>query len=44
MTGVFVRREPWGVIHATWPEAARAHLRLEGLLELPDAMVRGAGG
>src|SRR5215831_7831996 len=37
MIGVFVRRGPWGVVHATWPESARAHLRLESLLELPDA-------
>lgn len=38
MTGVFVRRGPWGVIHATWPEAARANLRLETLNELPAAL------
>ena len=38
MVGVFVRRGPWGVIHATWPEAARASLRLENLEELPEAL------
>jgi FMN phosphatase YigB (HAD superfamily) len=38
MTGVFLRRGPWGVIHATWPEAARADLRLDGLEELPEAL------
>jgi HAD superfamily hydrolase (TIGR01509 family) len=38
MTGVFVRRGPWGVIHATWPEVARADLRLENLEELPEAL------
>ena len=38
MLGVFVRRGPWGVIHATWPEAARASLRLENLEELPEAL------
>ena len=38
MTGVFVRRGPWGVIHAEWPEAARAHIRLENLAELPDRL------
>jgi HAD superfamily hydrolase (TIGR01549 family) len=38
MIGVFLRRGPWGVIHATWPEAARADLRLESLEELPVAL------
>jgi HAD superfamily hydrolase (TIGR01549 family) len=38
MVGVFVRRGPWGVIHATWPEVARADLRLESLEELPEAL------
>jgi FMN phosphatase YigB (HAD superfamily) len=38
MTGVFLRRGPWGVIHATWPEAARADLRLDSLEELPEAL------
>jgi len=38
MIGVFVRRGPWGVIHAGWPEAARASLRLESLEELPEAL------
>jgi HAD superfamily hydrolase (TIGR01549 family) len=40
MFGVFVRRGPWGVIHAAWPEAARAHLRLENLDALPEALDR----
>ena len=40
MIGVFLRRGPWGVIHATWPEAARADLWLESLEELPDALTR----
>jgi HAD superfamily hydrolase (TIGR01549 family) len=40
MFGVFVRRGPWGVIHASWPEAAHAHLRLETLDELPEALDR----
>lgn len=31
MTAVFLRRGPWGVIHATRPEAAEADLRLESL-------------
>jgi FMN phosphatase YigB (HAD superfamily) len=38
MIGIFLRRGPWGVIHATWPEAARADLRLESLEELPEAL------
>lgn len=38
MRAVFVRRGPWGVVHAGWPEAARADLRLDGLAELPDAL------
>ena len=38
MIGAFVRRGPWGVIHAGWPEAARASLRLENLEELPEAL------
>ncbi len=42
MTGVFLRRGPWGVIQASWPEAARADLRLESLLELPEALARWA--
>jgi HAD superfamily hydrolase (TIGR01509 family) len=38
MNGVFVRRGPWGVIHASWPEVAKANLRLENLTELPQAL------
>jgi HAD superfamily hydrolase (TIGR01549 family) len=40
MFGVFLRRGPWGVIHASWPEVARAHLRLDTLGELPEALER----
>jgi HAD superfamily hydrolase (TIGR01549 family) len=40
MFGVFVRRGPWGVIQASWPEAAHVHLRLETLDELPGALER----
>lgn len=40
MLGVFLRRGPWGVIHAAWPEVARARLRLETLDELPAALER----
>ena len=35
---VFVRRGPWGWMHAERPEIERAHLRLESLLDLPDAL------
>ena len=32
---VHVRRGPWGVLQAGWPEAERAPLRLGTLAELP---------
>ena len=40
LVAVFLRRGPWGVIQATWPEAARADLRIESLEELPGALSR----
>ena len=40
MVAVFLRRGPWGVIQARWPEAASADLRIESLKELPDALSR----
>ena len=43
MTGVFLRRGPWGAIHATWPEVAHAHFRLANLTELPAALTSLAG-
>jgi FMN phosphatase YigB (HAD superfamily) len=36
MISVFVRRGPWGWTHAELPEIERAHIRLDGLLDLPD--------
>jgi FMN phosphatase YigB (HAD superfamily) len=42
MLGVFIRRGPWGHIHATWPEAAEARVRIESLDELVDALSRTA--
>jgi HAD superfamily hydrolase (TIGR01549 family) len=42
MMAVFVRRGPWGWMQAEQPEIAAAHLRLTGLAELPDALLRGA--
>jgi FMN phosphatase YigB (HAD superfamily) len=38
MTAVFLRRGPWGYVHATWPEAAAADLRIESLAALPSAL------
>ena len=38
MTAVFVRRGPWGWMHAEKPGIEAAHLRLEGLAELPEAL------
>ncbi len=38
MTAVFIRRGPWGVVHAGWPEAAQADVRLESLSELRKAL------
>ena len=35
MTAVHVRRGPWGVLQAEWPEASLASLRLASLAELP---------
>jgi FMN phosphatase YigB (HAD superfamily) len=35
MLAIHLRRGPWGVIHAEWPEAAEADLRIETLTELP---------
>ncbi len=38
MTAVFVRRGPWGWMHAEKPEIAQAHIRLDDLRELPDRL------
>lgn len=38
LTTVFIRRGPWGYYYATRPEASQAHLRIDGLLELPDRL------
>ena len=40
MTAVFLRRGPWGYVHAEWPEAAAADARIESLAELPAALRR----
>jgi FMN phosphatase YigB (HAD superfamily) len=38
MTAVFLRRGPWGWMHAERPEIAQAHIRLETLGDLPRAL------
>ena len=38
MLAVFIRRGPWGMIHAARPEAARADVRLESLAALLGAL------
>ncbi|HXI41719.1 MAG TPA: HAD family hydrolase [Bryobacteraceae bacterium] len=40
MVAVFIRRGPWGFLHARLPDIAKAHVRVENLTELPDALVR----
>ena len=38
LVAVFIRRGPWGFIHASWPEVDQAQIRLESLTELPGAL------
>ncbi len=38
MKAVFVRRGPWGWMHADLPEMDRAHIRLTSLLDLPERL------
>lgn len=38
MAAVFLRRGPWGVVHATRPRACAADVRLESLAALPGAL------
>ena len=38
MTAVFIRRGPWGFVHALRPEAEQADLRVDSLLELVDKL------
>jgi FMN phosphatase YigB (HAD superfamily) len=38
MVSVFLRRGPWGYLHATWPGAAEARIRIDSLAELPEAL------
>lgn len=43
MWAVFLRRGPWGYIHATWPEREQAHASIECLDELPGLLGLEAG-
>jgi HAD superfamily hydrolase (TIGR01549 family) len=36
MVAVFLRRGPWGWMHAELPDIERANIRLDSLLDLPD--------
>ena len=38
MKAVFIRRGPWGWMHAERPDVERAHLRLDSLLDLPGQL------
>jgi FMN phosphatase YigB (HAD superfamily) len=38
LTAVFLRRGPWGHLHAHWPDVSQADLRIESLSELPGAL------
>ncbi|MCP9488043.1 MAG: HAD family hydrolase [Gaiellaceae bacterium MAG52_C11] len=35
---VFLRRGPWGFLQAEWPEVSRAHVSLDSLVDLPQAL------
>lgn len=38
MVAVFLRRGPWGYVHAQRPEVRKAHIRVQTLAELPEAL------
>lgn len=40
MVAVHLRRGPWGIIQAGWPEAAEADIRLDSLADLGTALRR----
>ncbi|MBF4598179.1 HAD family hydrolase [Curtobacterium sp. VKM Ac-2889] len=44
MRTAFIRRGPWGHLHAEWPEARLADLRVDTLADLTDALVAGRPG
>jgi FMN phosphatase YigB (HAD superfamily) len=39
MVAVHLRRGPWGVVQASWPEVERAAIRADGLGEVADALL-----
>ena len=40
MTGIFIRRGPWGYVHAHWKEMDQVQYRVESLSELPALLRR----
>jgi FMN phosphatase YigB (HAD superfamily) len=38
LVAVLVRRGPWVVLQAAWPEASRAHATVDSLAEVPDVV------
>ena len=38
LTAVFVRRGPWGRVHAKRAEIVRAHVTVDALAEIPEAL------
>jgi HAD superfamily hydrolase (TIGR01549 family) len=40
MMAVFLRRGPWGWMHAEHPDIARAHLQIDTLAALPELLIR----
>jgi FMN phosphatase YigB (HAD superfamily) len=38
MMAIFLRRGPWGYLHATRPEVMEAHARIDTLHQLPDVL------
>jgi hypothetical protein len=38
MVTVFLRRGPWGHIHAAHQDATKAHLRIDSLADLPQLL------
>jgi FMN phosphatase YigB (HAD superfamily) len=41
MVAVHLRRGPWGIVQAGWPEAIRARVRADDLLEVADRLIAG---
>jgi HAD superfamily hydrolase (TIGR01549 family) len=38
MKAIFIKRGPWGYVHAGWPETLRASARINSLSELEDVL------